>query len=75
MNRSVTALRVQSGIRNPEAGRCRTTGLSAFGAITAFGIVVAGMMWMIKRWHEHNLKHYPEEVDHLLQIARHDDHH
>jgi len=50
-------------------------GLSAFGAITAFGIVVATMMWMIKRWHESNLKKYPEEVDHLLQIARHDDHH
>ena len=50
-------------------------GLSAFGAITAFGIVVAGMMWMIKRWHENNLKNYPEEVEHLLQIARHDDHH
>lgn len=50
-------------------------GLSAFGAITAFGIVVAGMMWMIMRWHQNNLKNYPEEVEHLLQIARHDDHH
>ncbi|QHI99027.1 lysophospholipid transporter LplT [Xylophilus rhododendri] len=50
-------------------------GLSAFGAITAFGVVVAGMMWMIMRWHQNNLKRYPEEVDHLLQIARHDDHH
>ncbi|WPB56834.1 lysophospholipid transporter LplT [Xylophilus sp. GOD-11R] len=50
-------------------------GLSAFGAITAFGLVVAGMMWAIKRWHDNNLKRYPEEVEHLLQIARHDDHH
>ena len=50
-------------------------GLSAFGAITAFGIVVAGMMWVIQRWHANNLKKYPEEVEHLMQIARHDDHH
>ncbi len=50
-------------------------GMSAFGAITAFGVVVAGMMFAIMRWHQHNLKHYPDEVEHLLQIARHDDHH
>jgi hypothetical protein len=50
-------------------------GLSAFGAITAFGIVVAGMMWVIQRWHRHNCKRYPDEVEHLLTIARHDDHH
>jgi LPLT family lysophospholipid transporter-like MFS transporter len=50
-------------------------GLSAFGAITAFGIVVAGMMWVIQRWHANNLIKYPEEVEHLMQIARHDDHH
>jgi hypothetical protein len=29
-------------------------GMSAFGAITAFGIVVAGVMWLIKRWHARN---------------------
>jgi MFS family permease len=50
-------------------------GLSAFGAITAFGIVVAGMMWVIQRWHKHNCARYPDEVEHLLTIARHDDHH
>ncbi|WP_295854305.1 lysophospholipid transporter LplT [uncultured Xylophilus sp.] len=50
-------------------------GLSAFGAITAFGVVVAGMMWLIQRWHQSNLRNHPEEVEHLLQIARHDDHH
>jgi hypothetical protein len=27
-------------------------GLSVFGAITAFGLVVAGTMWLIRRWHE-----------------------
>ena len=50
-------------------------GLSAFGAITAFGLVVAGVMWLIKRWHAHNLVHHKEEVDHLLQIARQDNPH
>ncbi|MFN4120764.1 lysophospholipid transporter LplT [Acidovorax sp.] len=50
-------------------------GLSAFGAITAFGVVVAGIMWIIQRWHAHNCVHHREEVEHLLQIARHDTHH
>ncbi len=47
-------------------------GLSAFGAITVFGVVVAGIMWLIQRWHAWNLKHHKEELDHLLAIARHD---
>jgi MFS transporter, LPLT family, lysophospholipid transporter len=50
-------------------------GLSAFGAITAFGIVVASVMWLIKRWHESNLVHHREEVEHLLELARHDKSH
>ena len=50
-------------------------GLSAFGAITAFGVVVAGCMWAIQRWHAHNQRHHPEELEHLLQIARQDTHH
>ncbi len=50
-------------------------GLSAFGAITAFGLVVAGMMWAIQRWHQRNLRVHKQEVEHLLDIARHDDHH
>jgi MFS family permease len=50
-------------------------GMSAFGAITIFGLVVAGVMWLIKRWHASNLVHHKEEVDHLLDIARHDKHH
>ncbi|KQR42848.1 lysophospholipid transporter LplT [Acidovorax sp. Leaf160] len=50
-------------------------GLSVFGAITAFGLVVAGVMWLIQRWHRHNCTHHPEEVAHLLHIARHDHHH
>lgn len=50
-------------------------GLSAFGAITAFGIVVAGSMWLIQRWHAYNTVHHREELEHLLQIARQDKSH
>ncbi|MCJ0765465.1 lysophospholipid transporter LplT [Variovorax terrae] len=50
-------------------------GLSVFGAITAFGVVVAGVMWLIKNWHDNNCVRYREEVDHLLDIARHDNMH
>ncbi|MCZ8256865.1 MAG: lysophospholipid transporter LplT, partial [Polaromonas sp.] len=50
-------------------------GLSAFGAITAFGIVVAGFMWVIQRWHKSNTVKYKEQVDHLLNIARSDKSH
>ncbi len=50
-------------------------GLSAFGAISAFGVVVAGAMWLIKRWHERNAIEHKDEVDHLLEIARHDNMH
>jgi hypothetical protein len=54
---------------------CTGLGLSAYSAITAFGVVVAGFMWLIKRWHMSNLRKYPEEVEHLLAIARSDKHH
>ena len=50
-------------------------GMSAFGAITAFGVVVAGVMWIIQRWHASNVVKYKDEVDHLLEIARHDNLH
>jgi len=49
-------------------------GLSAFGAITAFGVVVAGVMWLIQRWHARNCIVHKDEVDHLLELARHDVH-
>lgn len=49
-------------------------GLSVFGAITMFGVVVAGAMGLIRHWHLHNCRHHPAEVAHLLRIARHDDH-
>ena len=50
-------------------------GMTAFGAITGFGIVVAGMMWLIQRWHKHNSIVHREEVEHLLELARHDNVH
>jgi len=49
-------------------------GLSAFGAITIFGVVVAGTMWWIGRWHKRNTVQHREEVEHLLAIARSDRH-
>ena len=49
-------------------------GLSAFGAITIFGVVVAGTMWLIRRWHQKNCVRYRAEVEHLLAIARTDGH-
>ena len=49
-------------------------GLSVFGAITVFGVVVAGTMWLIQRWHRYNCRHHTEEIEHLLQIARQDTH-
>jgi MFS family permease len=49
-------------------------GLSAFAAITAFGILVAGVMWIIQRWHAHNEATHPQELARLLAIARRDEH-
>ncbi|HEU4460493.1 MAG TPA: lysophospholipid transporter LplT [Methylibium sp.] len=49
-------------------------GLSAFGAITIFGLAVAGAMWLIGRWHRRNCVQHKEEVEHLLAIARSDPH-
>lgn len=49
-------------------------GMSAFGAITIFGLVVAGTMWLILRWHKRNCIVDREEVEHLLAIARTDKH-
>ena len=49
-------------------------GLSAFGAITIFGLVVAGTMWLIGRWHRSNCVRHKDEVEHLLALARSDKH-
>jgi MFS family permease len=50
-------------------------GLSAFGAITAFGLVVAGFMWVIQRWHQRNCINHKEEVEDLLRLTRSDKSH
>ncbi|MCK6425790.1 MAG: lysophospholipid transporter LplT [Burkholderiaceae bacterium] len=55
------------------AGMTRA-GLSAFGAITIFGLLVAGTMWAIGWWHRRNLVTDRAEVERLLAIARSDQH-
>jgi hypothetical protein len=50
-------------------------GLSAYGAISAFGVFVASTMLMIGLWHRHNLRVHRAEVEHLLVVARSDGHH
>jgi MFS family permease len=47
-------------------------GISAFGAITLFGVVVAGTMELIRRWHLDNTVKHRDEVERLLAIARSD---
>ena len=49
-------------------------GLSAFGAITVFGLLVAGTMVLIGLWHRYNCKQHSQEVARLLEIARRDGH-
>jgi len=50
-------------------------GLSAFGAITAFGLLVALVMALIWYWHRSNQRRYPHELERLFEIARRDDLH
>ena len=49
-------------------------GLSAFVAIAVFGLVVAGVMELIRRWHRRNCVVHHDEVERLLAIARTDRH-
>src|SRR5882724_11386900 len=49
-------------------------GLSAFGAITLFGLTVAVCMWWIGRWHKRNCVIHREEIERLLAISRLDRH-
>ncbi|MDO9283342.1 MAG: lysophospholipid transporter LplT [Aquabacterium sp.] len=49
-------------------------GLSAFTAIAVFGLVVAGVMELIRRWHQRNCVLHRDEVERLLAIARTDKH-
>jgi MFS transporter, LPLT family, lysophospholipid transporter len=47
-------------------------GVTAFGIIAFFGFLIAGVMWVIMRWHASNLSKYPAEEAHLIEIATHD---
>ena len=47
-------------------------GVPTFAAITGFGVVIAGFMWLIRRWHARNLVQHSDEIDRLLAIARND---
>ena len=49
-------------------------GLSAFAAITVLGSIVAGTMWLIRRWHARNCVQHRDEIERLLAIARSDKH-
>jgi len=49
-------------------------GLTAFTSIALFGVLVAGTMALIRRWHQSNCRHHRGEVEHLLAIARLDKH-
>ena len=49
-------------------------GLSAFGAITIFGVVVAFTMWRIQLWHARNGVKHAAELGRLLALARSDRH-
>jgi hypothetical protein len=50
-------------------------GLPTFAAITGFGVVIAGFMWLIRRWHARNCVAHGTEVNRLLAIARSDSTH
>ena len=51
------------------------SGLTAYGAITAFGCFVAVSMCLIGLWHRRNVRVHSVEVNRLLNIARSDSHH
>jgi len=52
-----------------------SSGLSAYGAITAFGLFVASSMCLIGLWHRRNTVKHHDEVAQLLALARSDGHH
>ncbi len=49
-------------------------GLSAFVAIATFGLLTAGIMELIRRWHARNCVQHRDELERLLVIARTDGH-
>jgi MFS family permease len=50
-------------------------GLSSFGAISMFGLLVASMMWAILQWHQYNRRVHHDELHRLHEIARNDNLH
>ncbi|MBU3739407.1 MAG: lysophospholipid transporter LplT, partial [Rhodoferax sp.] len=47
-------------------------GLPTFGAIMGFGLIVASVMTLIRRWHRRNCRLHRDEVERLIAIARND---
>jgi MFS transporter, LPLT family, lysophospholipid transporter len=47
-------------------------GLTAFGTIAFFGFLISAVMLLIMRWHATNLRKFPDEEAHLIEIATHD---
>ena len=52
------------------AGSVRPEHLSAYFAIATLGLLVAGCMALIVRWHRRNLEQHPQELQRLLAQAR-----
>ena len=50
-------------------------GLSVISAVALFGLLVAATMGLVFRWHRANRVKYPQELGHLLAVARSDHHH
>jgi hypothetical protein len=48
-------------------------GLDAYEALTGFSILVASVMWLIKKWHESNLKLQAPELNRLLEEVRNEE--
>jgi len=45
-------------------------GLSIYWVIALFGAFVAGTMYMVRLWYQHNLRTHTQEVEKLLSFAR-----
>jgi hypothetical protein len=48
--------------------------LSIYASVALFGLLVAGFMYVIGRWHKSNTIHHTAELNRLLAIARSEKH-
>jgi len=48
--------------------------LSIYASVALFGLLVAGFMYVIGRWHKSNTFHHTAELNRLLAIARSEKH-